>query len=169
MNRRDFIRAAPIVPGAFFLAGCPKVGTVIGDTQIAVDAVSLAAPIIAAFVPGAAILIPWIELAAQGLQSVLSVASAPGATPLLIAQAIAKFLAGINPANFPAGTPQTIIDLINKIMTAITNLVSKYGTPAAIRNARSMPMPNLNHADHSAISAMRSKLDAAMGVLVTKP
>ena len=169
MNRRDFVRTIPAVPGAFFLVGCPKVGTVIGDIQIAVDAVSIAAPIIAAFVPGAEIFIPWLMSATNGLQCVLSAASAPGATALLVSQAIADCIAKIVLPTIPGGTPQSIIDLINRVMTAIGNIVKLYGTPVAVRTARSAPPLRLNRADHSAVGDMRKKLDAALVVLVNKP
>src|SRR5436190_5123425 len=74
------------------LTAC-SVSSIVTDINIAVDAISVAAPVIAVFAgPGAAVILAYTTAAANGLNCVLVTADAPGATTAMIAAAVARCL-----------------------------------------------------------------------------
>ena len=144
------------------LAGC-STASVITDTQIIVDAITVAAPIIAAFSgPGAAIVLAYLTTVANGLNCVLTAAEAPGATTATISAAIATCLGSVLLPNLP-GVPPEIVALVRGIANEIANLIAKYGNKLG---ATPQPMHHLSYGDHRAIHHMRSQLNASMRTLM---
>lgn len=150
------------------LTAC-SVSTIITDINLAVDAISIASPVIAAFAgPGAGPILAYTSDAAAGLNCVMVTAEAPGATTALITAAVSRCLSTIVAPQFPPGTPQNIIALVSVIVNAVAIIVTKYGPQGtlAIGVNGAVPM-RLGFVDRYAIGRMQHKIKDAMVTLDT--
>lgn len=139
------------------LTAC-STSSVVLDTQIAIDAISIAAPVVSAFAgPGAGVIMTYMTAASNGLSCVLSAAEVPGATTLSISAAITSCLASVIAPTLPPGTPQIIVSLVSGVINSILGLITKYGG----KKGSSTQKVNLTYQDHKKLKAMRLKLDIA--------
>lgn len=145
------------------LCAC-STSSVVTDTQFAIDAVKIAAPIVAAFSgPGAAVITAALATAATGLNCVLTAAEAPGATTASVAAAIGGCLASVVAPSLPPGTPQLVVAVVSAVFAAIAVIIAKYGPKSTFAKG-SAPM-KLTRGDHQAVKAMRADLNGALMVL----
>jgi hypothetical protein len=145
------------------LTAC-STSTVVTDTQFAIDAVKIAAPIVAAFSgPGAAVITAALSTAATGLNCVLTAAEAPGATTASVAQAIGSCLVSDVAPVLPPGTPQLVVAVVSAAFAAIAIIIQKYGPQSGFAKA-SAPM-KLTYGDHQIVKGMRGDLNGALAVL----
>lgn len=151
------------------LAGC-STSQVIVDIDIAVAAIDVAAPIVAAFGgPGAVLITGYLTAAANGLQCVLAEAQMPNVTTAQVAAAVASCLGSVIVPVLPAGIPGNIIALVQAVISAITNLLKKYGSKQAVEAAQKSPVVvKLTWQDRRNIKKMEKQLHAANAKLSAK-
>lgn len=138
---------------------------IVTDIDIAVVAVSVAAPVVAAFGgPGAQVISTYLTAAASGLNCALAAAQAPGATTASISAAIATCLASVVVPVLPSGTPQNIINVINAVAAGIATILKNYGG----KKLSVSQTIKFSFNDHRKISSMRKELDKAIQVLNAK-
>jgi hypothetical protein len=150
------------------LVAC-SMSTIITDIQIAVDAVSVAAPVIAAFAgPGATAILAYTTAATNGLNCVLTAAEMPNVTTAMLAAAISTCLATIVAPQFPPGTPQVIINLVSAVVTDVANIITRYGAKGTLAaGVNGGTKLHLTYGDHRAISSMQHKLNMSLATLNT--
>lgn len=172
-TRRLFlVDSAKLVTGGacLSLVGC-SVSSVILDIEIVSTAISVAAPVVAAFGgPGAAVITSYLSAAAVGTQCVLTAAQMPGATSATIAAAIASCLGSVaGGITFPAGTPPNIVAVIQAVANAISHLITTYGSQKLVADAAKHPVPlKLTWQDHRKIGKMEKQLREALSQLPAK-
>lgn len=165
MNVRSGFAIALIIVLSLLMVAC-STSQIITDVEIVSTAISVGAPIVAAFGgPGASTISAYLTVAAQGSQCLLTAAQASGATSISIAAAAAScFGAAVVPA-LPPGTPATVIAIVEAVSAGIANLVNKYGARPGLHSAAEAVPVKLKFQDKRRIRKMEKELQHSLLIL----